>query len=347
MRKLTITAAALAVAGLAALGLAAPAAATGHGHGHHDQPGHTLVAWVIPDQTKGDNEQRQTLLGSTPATTVDRGAFTYQCGTRYQLDLYRDVANDGSKLADLLAPGYLDPNHDGKFLAYDLIGTPYATFTTDPCPPVTPPQPADEVLVGTWVDQHGTPSCDVDTVATHRVTTTKPYVLVDGTWVVNTDESTWTVVDEEGTRPKTDAEIKACEVVVPPTEEPTTPPTDEPTTPPTDEPTTPPTGEPTEEPSTPPATEQPVDEEVPGPIYTGYEPETGLYVQGWANTAEPEVTETPAPVAKGDTSTPDQLAFTGTDRTGMVVGIAAAMLLSSLGLGILLWRRTKARRTTV
>jgi hypothetical protein len=31
----------------------------------------------------------------------------------------------------------------------------------------------------------------------------------------------------------------------------------------------------------------------------------------------------------------------------MVVGIAAAALLFSLGLGILLWRRTKARRNTV
>lgn len=321
MRKLTITAAALAVAGLAALGLAAPAAATGPGHGHgHDKPGHTLVAWVIPDQTKGDNEQRQTLHGSTPATTVDRGAFTYECGTRYQLDLYRDVADDGTKLATLLAPGYLDPNHDGGFLAYDLVSTPYLVFTTDPCPPVTPPQPDDEVLVGTWVDQVGTPSCDADTVATHRTVTTKPYVLVDGTWVINPDVTTWTTTDEEGTRPKTADEIKACEVVTPPTEEPTTPPTDEPTTPPTDEPTTPPTTEPTPEPTpTTPAVVVPVTKPTPP--------------------AAPVVKHAPKAQPVADTTT--QLAFTGIDRTGMFVGGGIALALLAAGAGLLIWRRRR------
>lgn len=186
------------------------------------------------------------------------------------------------------------------------------------CTPSAPPQPADEVHYGTWVDQHGETSCDVDTVATHRTVTVKPYVLVDGVWIVSTDESTWTVTDEESTRPKTAEEIKACESTTPPTEEPTTPPTGEPTTPaPSDGPTTAPTASPS-----------PTAETTP-PV------------------ASPKPSDTPTghavPVADDTSAGTDTLAYTGVDRTTAIATGIIALALMALGAAILVIR-TRRRR---
>lgn len=203
------------------------------------------------------------------------------------------------------------------------------TQSADPSAPCfdRPDQPGDEVLVGTWTDQVGTPSCDVDTVATHRLTTTKPYIWNEDThtWILDTDETHWTVSDEEGTRPKTAEEIKSCAIVTPPTDEPT-PPTGEPTTPaPSDGPTTEPTGSPSPTAgTTPPATQ---------PSGT---PSSVVSV--------PAKTSTAAPVAVSTSAGTDTLAYTGISDGTRLAGILAIALLIVGGVLLIARIRTARRR---
>lgn len=117
--------------------------------------------------------------------------------------------------------------------------TPPVTETPKPTP-TTPTKPGDQVVVGSWVDQRGSENCVGHVVLQVRATTTTPFVLVDGTWVIDPDPAHSVITTEERTRPMTDAEVAACTPTTPPSHEPTTPPTHEPTAPPvTNEPTAP------------------------------------------------------------------------------------------------------------
>jgi hypothetical protein len=307
-------------------GFTAPAA-----HATTEAP-YTLVLWSVPSGVD-PNSVDQDYVTSTATTDLNALDGAMKCGTTYQVDLYRTVLDDGTPASSLWADGKLQPNRDGGFLAYEVLPTPYKVVTTEPC---KPPAPADEVHYGTWIDQTGETSCDVDVVATHRTVTTKPYVwdVATGTWVVSTDVTTWTVVDEESTRPKTPEEQKACEPTTPPTDEPTTPtptptPTDQPTPTPTDEPSTTPT------PSAPVTVPTPTDGTTPPPSSgTATPPATP---RGSApTTPAPSATTTAVPVAAN--TSPGELAYTGMDGHKLAAGVLIGAGLALIGLAIMVVR---------
>lgn len=80
-----------------------------------------------------------------------------------------------------------------------------------------PPQPEDLVVPTEWVD--GEYECGDETVTQTRTVTTSPYVLVEGEWVLDTENAVTTTETQD--RDLTDAEKKVldCKVTPPPTPE--------------------------------------------------------------------------------------------------------------------------------
>jgi LPXTG-motif cell wall-anchored protein len=70
----------------------------------------------------------------------------------------------------------------------------------------TPDQPQAEVTYGEWVD--GAWECGDTTVLETRTVTTTPYALVDGQWVLDTENATTSTAEQ--TRPLTTDELATC-----------------------------------------------------------------------------------------------------------------------------------------
>jgi hypothetical protein len=256
-------------------------------------------------------------------------------------------------------------SRDGAQYGYDQTLTatgcaPVAPPTEEPTqPPTTPPvtPPADVVapLVQDYITCDGSAFVLDNTGSTVDVTYTvagKQFLVPAGT-AVHTDADGFlfpadigpvTITTTPGDKSWTFASASDCAV-----------------TPPTEEPTTPPTTEPTPEPTTPPVTDTPAPTPTPSdqptaPTPTGgtKQPNEPTAAPSGPSHATPAVqspkpssitlpTSTAAPVAV-DTSTPDQLAYTGTDMTvAKQVGIVGASILL-VGLGATLLTMLHLRR---
>jgi len=131
VKKRTIIGLAAIIAAVATM-LAAPSVASAT-----NKPEYTTVLWLIPDASKDPNAQDQPFIAQYPGADIAAMVKFMECGKRYQVDVYRPLP-DGTKPDVLWADGFLRPNHDGGFLAYELPYTPYAVVTTDECPVVVP-----------------------------------------------------------------------------------------------------------------------------------------------------------------------------------------------------------------
>lgn len=124
-------------------------------------PGYVLVLW---QNAAGSPKFPQYLVSATKTTRTDvktalRAAAT-KCGTFYQSDLYADDA----RTAALVAKGVLNGGDESWPLNPDgTLNMRYDTFTTEPCPPYTPPvlncQPG---TAPGWINEHGDPTACVD-----------------------------------------------------------------------------------------------------------------------------------------------------------------------------------------
>lgn len=95
---------------------------------------YTTVLWEIQD---GDWTKPQKFIAAIPGASMTGFGSLAKCGTDYQVDVYRPLA-DGTPPSVLWETGYLLYAHDGGFLAYELDYTPYKLFTTDNCKEETP-----------------------------------------------------------------------------------------------------------------------------------------------------------------------------------------------------------------
>ncbi len=232
MRKRTIAAAAGATALAAAItlgGWSAASATGGHGHGHTPvticHNGHTIT---VDDSAVPAHLHHGDTLGEcapTPEPTTPPVTETPKP------EPTTPPVTETPKPEPTTPPVTETPKPEPT--------TPPVTETPKPTP-TTPTKPGDQVVVGSWVDQRGSENCVGHVVLQVRATTTTPFVLVDGTWVIDPDPAHSVITTEERTRPMTHAEVAACTPTTPPSHEPTTPPTHEPTAPPvTNEPTAP------------------------------------------------------------------------------------------------------------
>lgn len=95
---------------------------------------YTTVLWEIQD---GDWTKPQKFIAAIPGASMTGFGSLAKCGTDYQVDVYRPLA-DATPPSVLWETGYLLYAHDGGFLAYELDYTPYKLFTTDDCKEETP-----------------------------------------------------------------------------------------------------------------------------------------------------------------------------------------------------------------
>lgn len=255
-------------------------------------------------------------------------------------------------------------SRDGAQYGYDQTLTatgcaPVAPPTEEPTPPPTTPPvipPADVVapLVQDYITCDGSAFVLDNTGSTVDVTYTvagKSFLVPAGT-AVHTDADGFlfpadigpvTITTTPGDKSWTFASASDC-AVTPPTEEPTTPPTTEPTPEPTPEPTTPPV---TETPApTPTPSDQPSEPVSPSEQPTAPSPTDGTSQPSSSPVAPvPSNSTTPPAVVDADaTSTPDELAYTGSDMTvAKQIGYVGAGILA-IGLGATLLTMLHLRR---
>ena len=206
----------------------------------------TITAWNDPTGSKG---WTKTYTGTTTPCEIPvvqpkhNATGEATCGA-YSITLYNQQGENEQALTASFAV-YID----GKFSeAYAVAGGEQQTitgtfpedsgnhqvivrtgpaqgdefvFSLDVASDCIAPQPEDQVTRGEWSTPEITCDTEVgDELAITREVTTTPYALVDGEWVLDTENAETTT--EEGTYTVTEADIEALECPVTTPEEPTT-----------------------------------------------------------------------------------------------------------------------------
>jgi LPXTG-motif cell wall-anchored protein len=138
-----------------------------------DAAPYTLVAWQVTAGHQFDADQPfiTSLPGAMSLDALDAQLAVQACGQLVQVDLYNDVDSHGTPVSSLWADGVLHPDHDGGFLAYNVLPTPYklvqepACVTSSPTPTGSPSSPETPEPTAT-----GTPSSAPSTPATSAPT---------------------------------------------------------------------------------------------------------------------------------------------------------------------------------
>lgn len=358
MRKFITTTGAVALVGFAALGFAAPASATGGHHGEHPPAASPQVqdyvtcdgAAFVLDNTSSSVPVHFTVAGKPFDVAAGAAVHTDADGYRFPADIgpYTVTAYPGDRAWTFAPPSGCAPSTPP---AVEVAGAPAFTVT-----PATCEAPTNSVAYtlpeGLTIEgatgQSGT--IDAELLALYYADD-DPYNGITVGIIVR-DGYTYSGPDfVRVTGLVNPATLDCC----PPTTTPTPTPTPEPTpggTPsptPADEPTTPvtpPTGEPTtpapsDEPTTPaPASPTPTAGTTP-PAVVPDEPVAPAATSPGAPSTQPS-TASAVPVA--DVTSPGtvrELAYTGVDRTGTIVGLTAAVLAIAAGVSLILWRRAR------
>jgi hypothetical protein len=222
--------AALGVAALIGTGVAvaaaSPASATGHQPGH--QKTYTTVIWKVQGKPGSELQVPQNFVASQPGTDLNAfdGTVAASCDAYFQVDVYKDKDDRGHLLTETLPVhpgGILLPNHDGGFLAYDVLGTPYKVISgpvsqdTDPSAVcfTGPSQPEPKVTESSTdktvcTVENGKPYVETTTVKT---TTPYKYDASTKTWVLDTEHA---VVGQPVVTKRDATDAECPPIVVPP-----------------------------------------------------------------------------------------------------------------------------------